>query len=246
MNLIVKSLRRWTTSLQTQTEGRVFGIIISVTKTFLRCLKPLETSPLAFNRWMRNRTDTPDLSWLLNLLLSTFCHFRSFRPSPSSCPLSRCLSVFNFASVIPNQAVMFRGSCAAFVTRAACMREPDSVWSNHCNRSHGLHPAFPNPCRPPSLSLKLLSSFFPSFPPPLSSSLDPSPLVCLSLTFFHPTIPPSLNPTTLAWGKHCWLPSLSFHCHFTTGFHQHVHRSILQDYNCRSKSTSWGELSLLL
>ena len=84
-------------------------------KTFLRCLRPLETSPLTFNRWMRNGTDTPDLSWLLNLLLSTFCQFYFFAPLPLHFPLLLCLSVFSFASVKVNQgrAVMFRvcGSC---------------------------------------------------------------------------------------------------------------------------------------
>lgn len=200
---------------------------------------------------MRNRTDTPDLSWLLNLLLSPLsATFARFSPLPPL-SLSRAVSLFltlrqlywikGKLSCFVCVCVCACGSCAAPVTQAVCMREPDSVWSNHTNHSHGLHPSSLNPCLPTSLLISSPPpSVLPSLPPSSHASLYPSPSspVFIPLHSYVPpsvssSIPQSHHPTTLPpWPGEtivCWLLSLSFHCHFTVGFRQHVHCFILQD-----------------
>lgn len=165
---------------------------------------------------MRNCTDTPDLSWHLNLLLSplsaTFA-LASFSLLLPPLLLSQSVSLFltlcqlywikGELSCFVHVLMSVCRSCAASVTQAVCMREPDSVWSNHCNHSHGLQPSLlQQPLPPiPSLSLSFLFFFLLPFPASLFSFCPSLPSFFLhpSLSFF--SYNPSINPSILPWPR---------------------------------------------
>lgn len=144
---------------------------------------------------MRNCTDTPDLSWLLNLLLSPLS---ATFASPSSSPLLLCLSVFNFVSVILNQgqAVMFHVCVWVCVDRVRplwprlCACESQTV----CEVTTATTVTVSNPPSSDSLCLPLsllpLSSLLSVHHFFLSPCIPQFPLPVLAY-FSSPTIPQS-------------------------------------------------------
>lgn len=134
-------------------------------------------------------------SWpLLTSKSFTLSHFRSSAPLPPLF-LSRAVSLFLTLRQLYriegelSCSVCVCGSCAASVTGAVCMRESDSVWSNHCNCSHGHQPSFLNPCHPPSL----LSPSPPSFLQFLPWSVSTHMSLPHFLPSHNPTIPKSYH-----------------------------------------------------
>lgn len=172
-------------------------------------------------------------SWPLltfkSFTLSTFCHFRSFPLSVLFSPLtlSLCVSWTESRASCHVSAVwvyvwIMCGPCDPGCVHA---RARQCVWSNHCNRSHGLHPSLPMPISlslPPTLSLSLLStSFAPhilsclSFFLSITYSLFSSSIYSLRFSSFlmpHPTF------NVQAW----W----NYHL---TGFLHYLHCPILSD-----------------
>ena len=94
------------------------------------------------------RKDTPDLTWLLNLLLSLLCASFSlfsciiiFPAHSVSLFLTRCHFGEKKELTVMSGLGLYVCECGdrvrPFLT-PGCMREPDSVWSDHWSHSRGL------------------------------------------------------------------------------------------------------------